>query len=160
MNLARAAEGLRQGGARLVRRSALYRTEPVGVAGQGEFLNQAAACDWSGSARSLLDLCLEVESSLGRSRNGERRGPRTIDLDLLLFGEAVVRQAGIDVPHPRMHLRRFVLVPLAEIAPDAMHPVERLSVKELLLRCPDGSRVESMAPARKGRDCAVNHPTL
>jgi 2-amino-4-hydroxy-6-hydroxymethyldihydropteridine diphosphokinase len=72
------------------------------------------------------------------------KGPREIDLDLLLHGEARVHQEGVEVPHPRLHLRRFVLVPLVEIAPEVVHPVFRLTAKDLLERCPDTSRVRRL----------------
>lgn len=140
-NLSAAVSGLEGAGVRTTLRSSVYRTEPVGVVGQDEFLNQAIGCETGLSPEALLRACLEVERSMGRLRTLER-GPRVIDLDLLLYGQERRDGPGILVPHPRMHLRRFVLVPLAEIAPLARHPGLALTVQELLTRCVDRSRVE------------------
>jgi 2-amino-4-hydroxy-6-hydroxymethyldihydropteridine diphosphokinase len=101
--------------------SSLRETEPVGVTDQPRFLNGVAALETELSARDLLDTLLAVERRLGRERR-ERWGPRTIDLDLLLFGQEAIDEPGLTVPHPRLHERRFALEPLAEIAPDALIP--------------------------------------
>ena len=97
------------------------------------FINAAAAVESSLDARTLLGQLLRIESELGRQRH-EKNDPRTIDLDLLLFNRAVIDAEGLKVPHPEMHHRRFVLQPLSEIAPDAIHPVLRATVVELLGR--------------------------
>lgn len=96
--------------------SSLYRTPPWGLSEQPDFLNAVAAVDTELSARDLLDLCLETERSLKRVRT-ERWGPRVIDMDILLFGSRTIDEEGLQVPHPRMGHRAFVLAPLAEIAP-------------------------------------------
>jgi 2-amino-4-hydroxy-6-hydroxymethyldihydropteridine diphosphokinase len=96
--------------------SACYRTPPWGKVDQPDFLNAAAAVDTMLSPRAFLDLCLDTERALKRER-GERWGPRLIDLDILLFGDAVLKEEGLEVPHPRMIERAFVLLPLQEIAP-------------------------------------------
>jgi 2-amino-4-hydroxy-6-hydroxymethyldihydropteridine diphosphokinase len=101
--------------------SELRETEPVGVIDQPHFLNGAAALETSLSARELLDLLLEVERTLGRVRD-ERWGPRLIDLDLLLYGAETIDEPGLDVPHPRLHERRFALEPLAELDPELVIP--------------------------------------
>ena len=101
--------------------SRLLETDPVGVTDQPRFLNGVAALETDLSARELLDRLLEIERELGRERR-ERWGPRTIDLDLLLYGEETVDEPGLTVPHPRLHERRFALEPLAELEPDALIP--------------------------------------
>jgi 2-amino-4-hydroxy-6-hydroxymethyldihydropteridine diphosphokinase len=101
--------------------SELRETEPVGVIEQPRFLNGAAALETSLSARELLDLLLEVERTLGRVRD-ERWAPRLIDLDLLLYGAETIDEPGLDVPHPRLHERRFALEPLAELDPELVIP--------------------------------------
>lgn len=96
--------------------SSLYRTPPWGKTDQPDFLNAAAALETSRSARGLLDLCLDAERKLKRVRE-ERWGPRLIDIDILVFGDQTIHEDGLEIPHPRMLERAFVLVPLAEIAP-------------------------------------------
>ena len=98
--------------------SSLYRTPPWGVSGQPDFLNAVAAVDTALGARRLLDLCLDVERGLKRIRT-TRWGPRVIDIDILLYGDERIEEEGLQVPHPRMADRAFVLMPLAEIAPRA-----------------------------------------
>ena len=108
---------------RLVRVSSLRETEPVGYVDQPQFLNGVAELETELPARDLLTRLLAIERELGRTRGeGPPLGPRTIDLDLLLYGEDTIAEAGLQVPHPRMHERRFVLEPLAEVAPDLVIP--------------------------------------
>jgi 2-amino-4-hydroxy-6-hydroxymethyldihydropteridine diphosphokinase len=101
--------------------SALRETDPVGITDQPRFLNGVAALETGLTARELLDLLLAVERRLGRER-GKRWGPRTIDLDLLLYGDEVIDETGLRIPHPRLHERRFVLEPLAELSPALVVP--------------------------------------
>ena len=108
-------------GVEVVAVSQLRETEPVGLVEQPPFLNGAVAIDTSLTPRALLDLMLEIERSLGRVR-GERWGPRTIDLDLLAYGDERVDEEGLHVPHPRLHERRFALEPLAELDPELEIP--------------------------------------
>lgn len=131
-NLGDAAAALREAFAaldalprtRLLRASRLYRTPAWGRGGQPDFINAAAALETGLDARALLEALLAVERRFGREREREsgRWGPRTLDLDLLLFGGAVMDEPGLRVPHPHLHERAFALVPLAEIAPDAAIP--------------------------------------
>ena len=111
--------------------SELRETEPVGVVDQPRFLNGATAVDTSLSARELLDVLLRIERDLGRVREGARWGPRTIDLDLLLYGDEEVDEPGLRVPHPRLRERRFALEPLADLDPGARVP-GRGTVSDLL----------------------------
>jgi 2-amino-4-hydroxy-6-hydroxymethyldihydropteridine diphosphokinase len=114
--------------------STLVETEPGGYTAQPRFLNGVAALDTTLSARALLDALLEVEAGLGRRREGvPAGGPRTLDLDLLLYGEAEIDEPGLRVPHPRLHERAFVLGPLAELAPGLEVPGKG-AVQDLLSR--------------------------
>ena len=107
---------------RVVAVSTIRETDPVGFVDQPRFLNAAAAVETELGARELLDELVRIERSLGRTREGPRFGPRTIDLDLLLFGDEVVDEPGLTVPHPRLHERAFVLDPLAELDPGLVVP--------------------------------------
>jgi 2-amino-4-hydroxy-6-hydroxymethyldihydropteridine diphosphokinase len=109
-------------GIEVVAVSALRETEPVGFLEQPRFLNAAARLETELPPRRLLSALLEVEQELGRDRSGPRFGPRTIDLDLLLYGELELDEEGLGIPHPRLHERRFVLEPLAELAPGLVVP--------------------------------------
>ena len=111
--------------------SSIRETEPVGIADQPRFLNAAAAIETELESRALLELLLSIERELGRTRDGPRFGPRTIDIDLLLYGDEIVDEPGLTVPHPRLHERRFVLEPLAELDPGLTVP-EKGSVQALL----------------------------
>jgi len=109
-------------GVEVVAVSALRETEPVGVGEQPLFLNGAAELETTLAARELLDRLLAVEQRFGRVRTTGEHGPRTLDLDLLLYGDRVIDGSGLTVPHPRLHERRFVLEPLAELDPDLVVP--------------------------------------
>lgn len=111
--------------------STLRETDPVGYLDQPRFLNGAVRLETELAPRALLAVLLDVERELGRVRDGPRYGPRTLDLDLLLYGDAVVDEPGLTVPHPRLHERRFALEPLAELAPGLVVP-GRGSVEALL----------------------------
>jgi len=104
-------------GVRIVAVSSFRETDPVGFLDQPRFLNGAAAVETELSPQELLAALLEVERGLGRIRGGERYGPRTVDLDLLVYGDLALAEDGLELPHPRLHERRFALEPLAELAP-------------------------------------------
>jgi 2-amino-4-hydroxy-6-hydroxymethyldihydropteridine diphosphokinase len=106
---------------RIVRCSSLYRTAPVGIVDQPEFVNAVARLETTLAPESLLDALLDIERRFGRQR-AEKNGPRTLDLDLLLYDHRVLELPRLTLPHPRLHLRAFVLLPLAEIAPDLHLP--------------------------------------
>ena len=108
-------------GTRLVRQSSFYRNPPEGGLAQPEFVNAAAQIETRASPRELLDHLLEIERAHGRARDFPN-APRTLDLDVILYGDQVVREPGLTIPHPRMLERPFVMVPLAEISPDAVVP--------------------------------------
>ena len=139
-NLRAALHGLEGRGFHVTALSSLYLTEPVDAPPQEWFLNAVAGGETALSPEALLQACLDTERALGRVRDAPR-GPRTIDVDLLLHGSEVRPGPGLVLPHPRMAERRFVLVPLAEIAPGARHPVLGLTAAEMLRRCPDRAQV-------------------
>ena len=111
--------------------SGFVTTEPVGRIDQPMFLNAAATVRTSLTPRQLLEACLSIERQHGRERI-ERWGPRTLDIDLLLFADRIIDEPGLHVPHPRMHERLFVLIPAAEIAGDMRHPARQRDVRSML----------------------------
>jgi 2-amino-4-hydroxy-6-hydroxymethyldihydropteridine diphosphokinase len=116
--------------------SSFYETEPVEVVDQAWFLNCAVAMESLVSPERMMAELLRLERKMGRERI-HRKGPRTIDIDILMFGERRVDSPELTIPHPAMHGRRFVLAPLAEIAPEARHPVMNRTVRELLAELPE-----------------------
>jgi 2-amino-4-hydroxy-6-hydroxymethyldihydropteridine diphosphokinase len=125
---------------RVVSVSSLYETEPVEFANQAWFLNCAAALETAETPEDLMASILGIEQEMGRQRIANK-GPRTVDIDILLSGDAVLDTPALTLPHPAMHERRFVLEPLAEIAPEARHPVLKKTIRELLDGLPEGQTV-------------------
>ena len=124
----------------VVKISSCFETEPVGFLDQPWFLNQAFELETRLAPSELLSLCQNIESSCGRVRTF-LNAPRTLDLDILLYGDFVIHQEDLIIPHPRLTERRFALEPLAQIAPDFIHPVLKKSIRSLLEACPDSSQV-------------------
>jgi 2-amino-4-hydroxy-6-hydroxymethyldihydropteridine diphosphokinase len=120
--------------------SSLYETEPVEFTDQPWFLNSAIALETDLAPQELMSRLLEIERTMGRERT-QIKGPRKIDIDVILFEDQVIDRPELTVPHPAMHERRFVLEPLAEIAAEARHPVTKKSVREMLLELPVGVAV-------------------
>ena len=128
--------------------SSFYETEPVEVAAQPWFLNCAVALDTQKMPRQLLAAVLDIEQKMGRRRLQDK-GPRTIDIDILLFGASVVDTKGLTIPHPALHLRRFVLEPMVEIAPEVRHPVFKRTMRELRDALPAGQAVRKISDSAK-----------
>lgn len=128
--------------------SSFYETEPVEVTAQPWFLNCAVKLDTEKMPRQLLNGVLDIERKMGR-RRVQKKGPRIIDIDILLFGNSMVATKGLTIPHAAMHERRFVLEPLAEIAPQVRHPVFKRSVRELCDALPPGQTVKRTAGVRR-----------
>ena len=120
--------------------SSFYETEPVEVTSQPWFLNCAVKFDTEKMPKQLLKGILDLEREMGRRRT-QNKGPRNIDIDILLFGSSIVETKGLTVPHPALHERRFVLEPLAEIAPEVRHPVFKKTIREMRDALPAGQAV-------------------
>jgi len=139
-NLRNAIERLR-GVGNPVAISSFYETEPIDVVSQPWFLNCAVKLDTEKMPRQLITAILSLEQEMGRQRK-QQKAPRTIDIDILLFGSSIIEIPSLTIPHPRMHERRFVLEPLAEIAHDARHPVFKRTIRELREALPPGQTVK------------------
>jgi 2-amino-4-hydroxy-6-hydroxymethyldihydropteridine diphosphokinase len=121
--------------------SPVYVTGPVGFESEHDFLNMVIMLQTDIIPAGLVKTVLELEASLGRIRGRERYSPRTIDIDILLYGDEIIDEPSVTIPHPRMHERRFVLVPLNDIAPEVIHPVFKKDIRTLLEECPDKSGI-------------------
>ncbi|MCI0444659.1 2-amino-4-hydroxy-6-hydroxymethyldihydropteridine diphosphokinase [bacterium] len=129
----------------IVAMSSVYESEPVDYLNQPWFLNQVLQCETTFHPLKLLEECQRVEKELGRTREISK-GPRIIDIDLLFYNDEILNTPDLIIPHPAIPQRRFVLVPMNEIAPDFVHPQLKLTIRELLERCPD--RSGARAPGR------------
>jgi 2-amino-4-hydroxy-6-hydroxymethyldihydropteridine diphosphokinase len=136
--LSAGVRGLAARGIDIIRCASIYSTEPRDVLDQPWFLNTVLQASTDLSPRELLHACLQVEKDNHRAR-GAAKGPRTLDIDIIFYGNEIIRQEGLAIPHPRFSTRRFVLEPLAEIAPDFIDPVSGKTVLELLRECADRS---------------------
>ena len=123
------------------KQSALYGSEAWGFETEQDFINQAVVVRTSLPPHRVLELALEIEALLGRKRSGVGYSSRTMDIDIIFYGSEIIDTPRLTVPHPRLHLRNFVLVPLCEILPDFVHPVFGKNIRQLLDECPDDGKV-------------------
>lgn len=140
-NILEAVEKIRELIGPVVSASSIYETEPWGFRSENEFLNMVIEVETKLRPSGLLGRLLMIESLLGRVREGRHYTSRIIDLDILLYNNVIMKTKVLEIPHPKMHERKFVLVPLVEIAPGIVHPVLKKNIRELLEECPDKSRV-------------------
>lgn len=126
---------------RITKKSSLYKTEPWGFHHENDFFNQAVIIETPLSPLILLQELLKIEKKAGRTRNNKDYEARTLDLDILFFNDEIIKTNELEIPHPKLHLRRFALAPLAEIVPDHIHPVFHASIETLLKKCPDNCKI-------------------
>jgi len=125
-----------------IRFSKLYQTAPWGVENQNDFFNLIVELEWSGSLDELARLCFKLEEEWGRDRQNEVRwGPRPIDIDIIMFGDLQIETAELEIPHPRMHLRKFVLQPMMDLTTDTIIPGLGMSISQSLDNCDDNGDV-------------------
>jgi 2-amino-4-hydroxy-6-hydroxymethyldihydropteridine diphosphokinase len=133
-NCLKAVALLEAGGVKVLKRSSLYETEPWGVKEQPRFMNMAVEAETDVTPRELLSLLKKIESLMGRTVT-VKWGPRTIDLDILFYGDVIMKEPDLEIPHPLMHSRDFVLDPLGEIAAQKVHPLLHRTIAELRAEC-------------------------
>jgi 2-amino-4-hydroxy-6-hydroxymethyldihydropteridine diphosphokinase len=148
-NCQAAVEGLAEAG-RIISVSSFYYTEPVGYKEQEDFINAVAILETNRSPVELLSICHAIEDRLGRRRT-VRWGPRTVDLDILLYGDLVMSRPDLIIPHPLMAVRRFVLAPFVEIAPAVMHPVLNKTMIQLLAELQNSHTVMKCKPVNEAQ---------
>ncbi len=141
-NLAKAVAGIQSESHSIVYQSDIFETQPWGFESVNSFLNCVLKIVTNLDADALLEQLMQIESGLGRTRNVSGYASRTIDIDILFFNNSIIRSPQLIVPHPRLHLRRFVLEPLVQIAPEMKHPVFQRTVKQLLDECTDDSDIK------------------
>jgi 2-amino-4-hydroxy-6-hydroxymethyldihydropteridine diphosphokinase len=140
-NLSKAVELIGERAGKLMKRSSVYETAPWGKTDQAAFLNLAVSISSELPPLELLEHLKGIEKEVGRVST-EKWGPRVIDIDILFFGDEIIQEPELQVPHPYLPVRRFGLLPMSEIAGEFVHPVLRKTINELLRECPDGSEVK------------------
>lgn len=129
----------------IISKSSRYETAPWGNKSQDNFLNQVILVESNQAPQSILQKLLELENKMGRFRNiNDQNAPRTLDIDILFYGNKIINEGNLVIPHPRLHLRNFVLIPLLEIIPDFIHPLLKKSIRELLVENKDNLSVKKI----------------
>jgi 2-amino-4-hydroxy-6-hydroxymethyldihydropteridine diphosphokinase len=157
-NLENAVNKIRSGIGNIISISGIYETEPWGFESENRFLNLVVRAKTELTPGRLLERTAAIEQELGRIRRNERYSSRTIDIDILLYGDRIIEVPGLIIPHPLIQERRFVLVPLCELIPEAVHPVLRKKFSVLLEECRDRGEVNIFKSAHYLRNC--NNPFL
>jgi 2-amino-4-hydroxy-6-hydroxymethyldihydropteridine diphosphokinase len=140
-NLDEAVAGIKETVGDIVAYSSVYVAEPWGFESETGFLNRVICVETNLSPSGLLERALIIESRMGRLRKGKKYAPRIIDIDILLYDNLVIEEESLKIPHPLLHQRKFVLIPLCEIAPNLKHPLLKKTISLLLKSCPDRSKV-------------------
>ena len=135
VNLRKAIEMIGENIGKVIKSSFVYETAPWGFDTENDFLNMVVMVETAHTPSEILKKIITIESMLGRERNQDRYSSRIIDIDILLFDDLIINENGLKIPHPLIHERRFVLVPLCEIAPDIIHPVQKITISSLLTDC-------------------------
>lgn len=142
-NLQTAARFISDEVGEVIHASSIYKTAPWGNTNQQDFLNQVLWVETDKNPREVLELVLAIELKMGRVRE-QKWAPRTIDIDILFFDDLLIQEPDLQVPHPLLHLRKFTLQPLLEIAPTLLHPLLKQTITDLVATCPDDSLVEKL----------------
>jgi 2-amino-4-hydroxy-6-hydroxymethyldihydropteridine diphosphokinase len=140
-NIANAVTHLEGQGVKPLHLSSLYQTEPWGNTDQPKFINLAGKFHTEASAEALMKTILKAEHDMGRKRT-KKWEPRIIDIDILFYGDKIILQTDLKIPHPELEKRKFALIPLAEIAPDFIHPLKKKTIRDLLAECTDTMTVD------------------
>jgi 2-amino-4-hydroxy-6-hydroxymethyldihydropteridine diphosphokinase len=143
LNLNTASENIEKYAGKICSKSSIYETSAWGIIEQDTFLNQVIEIETNLKPSELIAILLKIEEQMGRKRE-IKWGPRLIDIDILYFSDKIIEQNSLIVPHPYLHQRRFILMPLCEIAPDFEHPILKKTTKELLKNCDDKGQVVKM----------------
>jgi 2-amino-4-hydroxy-6-hydroxymethyldihydropteridine diphosphokinase len=149
-NVEMAIEKIEEHIGRILQSSSVYETPPWGLEAENDFLNMVVSVETSLTPSEIIKKIASIELTMGRDRNQNRYSSRIIDIDILLYDDLVITEKGLKIPHRLMHERKFVLVPLCELAPDLIHPILKKPMSVLLEECRDRSKIHPPTPTRGG----------